>query len=438
MDVDLNDMWAIHEPAFVRISEWLSQPPQSRLIAANGGKATAQAPYDFIEPGIALISVSGVLGKSLPWWQDSGATLTDLSRAIRAAANDPTVDAILLAVDSPGGTVAGTTDVAEAVAAAKAKKPVCTYASDLMASAAYWIGAQADRVYAANALTSIGSIGVYGGVIWDTSKAADKAGIKTYVIKAGENKSVGEFGQEVTPQQVAQAQARVDQIHAHFKAAVQAGRKMSAGQVAQVSDGRVFLAADALRAGLIDGVKTLDEAVGELVALAATRKQQMEHMRMTATQTEPKAATLAELKANCPGAPSDWILAQMEAGATVQAAQTAFIKHLADAKAAADKKAEEAIANASSKQKAGGVDPVVGGHSSTSHLQGGEQSQESGEPVADYDAAVRREMTAGLSRLDARQQVERKNPRLVRDYLLATNPAKQHELIKEKFAGRVK
>lgn len=429
----------MHEPALRRISDWLSEPPTSRLAAASPVAKAASQPYEFIDTGIAMISISGVLGKSLPWWQDSGATLPDLAKAIRAAANDPGVDAILLAIDSPGGTVAGTSDVADAVAMAKAKKPVCAYAQDLMASAAYWIGAQANCVFAANALTSVGSIGVYGGVIYDTSKAAEKAGVKTYVIKAGDNKSVGEFGAEVTPEQVAQAKARVNQIHAHFKAAIQNGRKMTAGQVEQVSDGQVFLAADALRAGLIDGVKSLDEAVSELVALAKQRKQNMEHTRMTATTQpeQPKAASLAELKANCPGAPSDWILAQIEAGATLQASQTAFIKHLSDEKVKADQKAAEAVANAG-KQKPG-VEPVTGGSSNTAHLQGGQQpNAETGDPVADYDAAVRAEMALGVSRLAASQAVERKNPRLTRDYLLATNPAKHHELIREKFATRVK
>lgn len=443
MHVDFCDLWSIHEPVFMRLSEWLSEPPSARIVA--GRESAASQPYEFIEPGVALIAISGVLAKSLPWWQDSGVTLPDLAKNIRAAANDPSVDAVLLAIDSPGGTVAGTTEVATAVEYARSKKPVVAYVQDLMASAAYWIGAQADKVYASNALAQIGSIGVYGGVIFDTSAMAEKQGVKTYVIKAGENKSFGEFGSKVSAEQVAIAQSRVDQIHAHFKAAVQAGRKMSAGQVEQVSDGRVFLAADALRAGLVDGIKSLDAVTGELVALARDRKKPAENYRMSAIAEQPKAATLAELKAACAGAPSDWILAQLEAGATIQQAQTAFIAHL---KAEADKAkadAEKAAAEAAAKAKAGGlgVDPVTGGRgSSTAHLGGAGGgsyvAQETGDARADYDAAVGAFMGKGLSRMEARQQVERANPRLLRDYLLATNPADKHEMIQQKFKDRVK
>ena len=449
MEIDLCDLWAIHEPAFVRISDWLSQPPSSRIVGVVVERAAVQSnnaksvPYEFIETGIAMVSVSGVLAKSLPWWQDGGATLPELAKAIRAAANDPSADAILLAVDSPGGTVAGTSDVAEAVAYAKTKKPVITYAQDLIASAAYWIGAQADKVYAANSLTSVGSIGVYGGVIFDTSAMAEKAGIKTYVIKAGENKSFGEFGTKVSPEQVAIAQSRVDQIHAHFKAAIQAGRRMAAGQVEQVSDGRVYLAADALRAGLIDGVKSLDAVVGELVALAreSKTKTKSEPYRMSATtQDKPTAATLAEIKAACPGAPSDWILSQLEAGVTVQQAQTAFIQKQTADIAKAKEDAEKAIAEAKAKASPGqGVDPVTGGKSNGSAgANAGGSVGETGDPRADYDAAVRAQMSLGQDRMSARQEVERKNPRLVRDYLLATNPADQHSAIMQKFEKRVK
>ena len=89
--------------------------------------------------------------------------MSDAQRLVEQAAEDPVVAAILLRVDSPGGTVAGVSDLAEAVYAARKVKPVSAYISDLGASAAYYIASQAQRLYAdSDAL--VGSIGVYSVV----------------------------------------------------------------------------------------------------------------------------------------------------------------------------------------------------------------------------------------------------------------------------------
>ena len=167
-----------------------------------------------------MISISGVLLKSLPWWSDAGVTLPGIAKAIKAAMQDDAVTSILLAIDSPGGTVAGTLDVAQAVAEAATKSPLSrtlktSWRAPLIGSARKPEGLCVQRP-----LTTIGSIGVYGGVVYDTSALAEKAGIKAYVLKAGDAKSFGEFGTKVTPDQLSLAQSRIDQIHAHFKAAI--------------------------------------------------------------------------------------------------------------------------------------------------------------------------------------------------------------------------
>ena len=427
----IDDIWSIHEPALAKISDFLGTPQAARLVSSPAASAPL---YDFIEPGVAMISISGVLLKSLPWWSDAGVTLPGIAKAIKAAMQDDAVTSILLAIDSPGGTVAGTLDVAQAVAEASRKKPVIAYAQDLMASAAYWIGSQASKVYASNALTTVGSIGVYGGVVYDTSAMAEKAGIKAYVLKAGDAKSFGEFGTKVTPDQLSLAQSRIDQIHAHFKAAIGAGRKMQPGQVEQVSDGRVYLAADALKVGLIDGIKSLDAVVAELVATSRAQSPAAGKQIMTTATEGPKAATLSELKAACPGAPSDWILTQLEAGATVSAAQAAFIKSQQDEIAKTQAEAEKAKADAAAQvaRQSTGVDPITGGNAS------GGGGAASDDPRSAYDAAIVAAMKDGTSRMEARQKVERANPRLVRDYLLATNDNDKHAAIQEKFKARVK
>ena len=155
---------------------------------------------------------------------------------------------------------------------------------------------------------------------------------------------------------------------------------------------------------------------------------------MSTAQVEgPKAATLAELKAACPGAPSDWILSQLEAGATVSVAQAAFIAaqqaEIAKAKADAAKAADEAKA----KQSVGlGVSPL-----GTSGGSGSSGTPITGNAVADFGALVRAEMQHnGGDRIKATNSVARQNPDAHKAYLLATNPKSQHEAIESKFAKR--
>jgi len=124
--------------------------------------------YERIAEGIAVIPLAGPLMKI-----DSkfGSTNTvRVRRALRAALADPDVRGILLHIDdSPGGTMAGTADLAAAVAAANLEKPVWAQIDDMGASAAYWVAAQARRIVA-NATAELGSIGVVA-VLEDSSKA---------------------------------------------------------------------------------------------------------------------------------------------------------------------------------------------------------------------------------------------------------------------------
>ena len=126
---------------------------------------------------------------------------------------------------------------------------------------------------------------------------------------------------------------------------------------------------------------------------------------MTTTAEGPKAATLSELKAACPGAPSDWILTQLEAGATVSAAQAAYIKsqqdELAKAKAEAEKAKADAAAQVARHRRRR---PITGGNAS------GGGGAASDDPQAQYDAAIRAAMQDGSSRMEARQKVERASP----------------------------
>lgn len=231
----------------------IEQPPEPIRAAVEktsgpGGKS------------IALVKLTGLLMKS----QSSmgGTSTIQARRDIRQAAANPDVAGILLAIDSPGGTVAGTADLADDVKAAGKSKPVWAHADDLIASAAYWVGSQASRLTANSATALVGSIGTIQ-TIYDTSAMAEKNGVKPLVFATGPFKGLGTPGTKVTDEQIAHVQGLVDQVQQHFDAAVQKGRGLSAKELAAAKHGGVMTAKAALDARLIDAIQPLGKTIAE-------------------------------------------------------------------------------------------------------------------------------------------------------------------------------
>lgn len=232
---------------------------------------------------IATVFATGTLtkaGTSI----DSSSSLAQFRRDVRQVAADPTVDGILLIIDSPGGTVAGTADAAAAVADATASKPVFAYVEDLAASAAYWIASQADSITANHATAMVGSIGTYL-VVYDSSQAAKNAGIKAHLFTTGPLKGAGAPGTPITPEQAAHFQQLVEQTNQQFLLAIAKGRQLDAGYVDTLATGATWLAAEALDNGLIDQIAGLDQTVSQL---------QLEIERRRAANTAAAAPTHTE------------------------------------------------------------------------------------------------------------------------------------------------
>jgi len=231
------------------------------------GRPLANEPQAFeIRDGVAIIPVNGVLAKRANLMtQVSGMSSSEqIGRDIKLAAADPSVQAIILAVDSPGGTVDGTQALATIVAAVRGVKPIATWADSCMCSAAYWIGAQADAVYIAGDTVEVGSIGVVAGHA-DISGAQAAAGIKTTEITAGKYKRVASQYGPLTEDGRASIQAKVDYLYSIFVGEVAAARGVSEEKVIQdMADGRVFIGKQAVAAGLVDGVSTLDDLISRL------------------------------------------------------------------------------------------------------------------------------------------------------------------------------
>jgi signal peptide peptidase SppA len=256
-------------------------------IEARIGKPMKNDPQGYVvDEGVALIPVRGVIAPRMNLMTEiSGGTSAELLvRDVRTAMADTSVDALMLMVDSPGGAVAGTQAATNAIASLRGQKPIGAYAEDLMASAAYWIGSAADpgAMWIASDTTQVGSIGVVA-THTDMSRREEALGVRTTEVVAGKFKRITSEHGPLTETGLATIQAQVDHIYAAFVADVARNRGVSVERVlSSMADGRIFLGREAISAGLVDGMATLEAAMQQLKDRAAVGK------RTSVAMTKPK------------------------------------------------------------------------------------------------------------------------------------------------------
>jgi signal peptide peptidase SppA len=189
---------------------------------------------------------------------DGGTSTQAISGALREANADETISAIILDIDSPGGSVYGVDELAAEIRASA--KPVTAIANSLAASAAYWLGTAASEFF----VTPGGEVGSIG--VWmaheDWSAALAAAGVSTTLISAGEFKVEGNPYGPLPADAKAFMQSRVDDYYGAFTRAVAKGRKVGVDDVRNgMGKGRVLGAAQAKASSMVDGVMTFDDVV---------------------------------------------------------------------------------------------------------------------------------------------------------------------------------
>lgn len=242
------------------------------LVEAKAGAPlkNAREPVQITPEGVAVISIDGVLSKRMNLLsQISGGTSTQIiGQQFDAAMADEAVKAIVLAIDSPGGTVDGTQELANKVFAARGVKPVLAYCDGMMCSAAYWIGSGADAVYISGDTVNVGSIGVIA-THTDVSMANAQRGVKVTEITAGKYKGTGSPNRPLGAGESVM-QAQVDHIYSVFLGTVARNLRVDVGTVASdMAEGRVFLGQNAIDAGLVAGVASFPAVIAKAAALSA-------------------------------------------------------------------------------------------------------------------------------------------------------------------------
>lgn len=225
-----------------------------------------------IENGVATIDIKGPLLPSVDEFDRIilGATgLDEIESAVREAAADPGVESIALNIDSPGGTVRGTPEAADAIYEASKVKPVTAHTAGTMASAAYWLGSQAQSVTMTRS-ASVGSIGVMVPHI-DQSKRAEMLGVKVELFTTGKFKAAGFPGTSLTEAQRELIQERIDQVFGDFKSAVtRQGRAIPA----EAMQGQTFYGPQAEALGLAKVVRTGSSASASVDTLRGGMSEQ--------------------------------------------------------------------------------------------------------------------------------------------------------------------
>jgi protease-4 len=197
---------------------------------------------------VALIRIEGVI-------TDSRDTTEELKEYVK----NPSIKAIVLRIDSPGGAVAPSQEIYEEVRKAAAKKKVLVSMGSVAASGGYYIASPATRIIA-NPGTLTGSIGVIMEIP-NIEGLMNKLGIKTEVVKSGKHKDIASIFRGIGKEEREILQGVLDNVHTQFIKAVAEGRKMLPSDVEKISDGRVFTGEQALKAGLIDELGNLEDTV---------------------------------------------------------------------------------------------------------------------------------------------------------------------------------
>lgn len=195
-------------------------------------------------------------------------------RELREHAENPSIKAVVLRVNSPGGVVAPTQEIFSAIQRArKAGKPVVATLGAVAASGGYYVAAAADRIYA-NPGTLTGSIGVVMQMA-NIEGLLKKVGVEYVVVKAGSYKDVGNFARTMSPEERKMLQALLDDVYSQFVDAVAEGRGLERKEVLAFAEGRIYSGQQALALKMVDemgGFEDAVEAAGKLANIPGRPK----------------------------------------------------------------------------------------------------------------------------------------------------------------------
>ncbi len=227
--------------------------------------------FKLIRDKVAIIYAIGEIGMGEGDTYKIGAE--GLSKTIREAREDENIKAIVLRINSPGGSALASEIIWREVMLAKEAKPVVVSMGVYAASGGYYIACAADKIVACpNTLT--GSIGVFGILFNAKQLLNDKIGITVNTVNTNKHSDIGAMYRAMLPEEQKYIQFSVEDVYATFIQRVADGRKMTTAQVDSIGQGRIWSGLNAIEIGLVDTLGTLQDAVNIAVKLADLKEYQ--------------------------------------------------------------------------------------------------------------------------------------------------------------------
>jgi protease-4 len=231
------------------------------FVISLGGLSRGEGSPALFGPRVAVVELEGVILE-----------VDDILRELKGHRDNPTVRAVVVRINSPGGVVGPTQELHDAVVRVReAGKPVVASLGAVAASGGYYVAVACDEIYA-NPGTLTGSIGVIMQLP-NVEQLMKKIGVDYVVVKAGQYKDIGNIARPMSPEERRVMQALLDDVHGQFIGAVAAGRKLSREDVLRFADGRVFSGVQAKGLRMVDALGGLEEAVlaaGKLAGISGT------------------------------------------------------------------------------------------------------------------------------------------------------------------------
>jgi signal peptide peptidase SppA len=309
--------WALHEPALGALVGALTLGPDlsRNALAAVLGMSSSEPPTTQMVGNVAVLPVFGVISQKSNWLTRAlGWTSTDtLQRDFSEAKGNSQVKAIILYIDSPGGTTLGLAETSKLIFDARDAKPIYAFAAGLEASAAYWIGSAAKESFASPS-SIVGSIGAVSTHIEFVKALADE-GVAVTVVRSAPNKQLWNPYEKLDGEAKATLQKFVSDVGNQFELDVARNRGITQATVkSKFGQGNIYVSAEAASRGLIDGVLTWEQLLAKATQQVSASGDSAAASAVSLTQ--PTAA----ISAGIPAASAAEVPTAMKISARVRAA----------------------------------------------------------------------------------------------------------------------
>lgn len=264
-------LWAITPAQLLEIQTIYATHLRGEKIDLAGVEARLGRPlakpdqrYELHDGGVAVLTLAGIMApKANLFMQVSGGMSTQMAtKQLESAAVDDQVRGIIVSADTPGGSVLGVPEFATAIYELSKVKPIVFHSDGQLASAGYWSGAAANAIFISGPVVQVGSIGVVVTRNYDPA-----ARVLEEHVTAGRYKRIAKANEPLSADSRAIVQADVDYVYSLFVDNVARFRGVSSDAVLEhMADGRVFRGQQAIDAGLVDGVSTLDALIADMAA----------------------------------------------------------------------------------------------------------------------------------------------------------------------------